>query len=125
MQEAESLEGAGLGFTGKQIIHPDQIEPVQRAFSPAPAKVEWASRLVNAFDAQQGRSELRFAARCSSGLIAVGAATGVGAFEFEGLMIDAVRIAACAQFESLRIAAKPTVKIARQLLARAQMCGLA
>ncbi len=31
----EAEEGARLGFAGKQIIHPAQIEPVQQAFTPS------------------------------------------------------------------------------------------
>ena len=31
----EAEQGAGLGFTGKQIIHPNQVEPVQEAFTPS------------------------------------------------------------------------------------------
>ena len=30
--EEECKEGAIMGFTGKQIIHPDQIDPVQSTF---------------------------------------------------------------------------------------------
>jgi citrate lyase beta subunit len=57
-----------LGFTGKQIIHPRQVGPVQEAFTPDEAAVESAKRLVEAFDAQQDK--------------------GSGAFAMDGRMID-------------------------------------
>jgi citrate lyase subunit beta-like protein len=40
-----SEEGARMGFTGKQVIHPGQVPVVQKAFSPSDAKVEWATNL--------------------------------------------------------------------------------
>jgi citrate lyase subunit beta/citryl-CoA lyase len=36
------------GYDGKWVIHPDQIEPVNRIFSPSPADVERAKRLLDA-----------------------------------------------------------------------------
>lgn len=66
--EKQSLEGARFGFTGKQVIHPAQVPVVQRAFSPAPERVEWARALIAAFQEQQ--------------------AEGRGAFTFRGHMID-------------------------------------
>ena len=39
--------------TGKQIIHPGQIEIVNKAFSPGEEKVKWARDLVNAFEEQE------------------------------------------------------------------------
>lgn len=38
--------GRNLGFTGKQCIHPAQIETVQRKFGPGEKEVEWAVRVV-------------------------------------------------------------------------------
>ena len=49
----QSLEGARMGFTGKQVIHPAQVPIVQDAFSPSPAKVEWATELIKAFEQHQ------------------------------------------------------------------------
>ena len=45
---AEADEGRSLGFDGKSLIHPDQIEPCNRAFGPSDAEVERARRLVHA-----------------------------------------------------------------------------
>ena len=47
------MEGAQMGFTGKQVIHPTQIPVVQEAFSPAQEKVEWASSLIQDFNKYQ------------------------------------------------------------------------
>ena len=37
-------------FTGKQIIHPGQIDIVNKAFSPSKEKRKWASDIVTAFE---------------------------------------------------------------------------
>ena len=44
--EKESENGKRFGFNGKQCIHPDQVETVQRVFSPSEGEVEWAVRVV-------------------------------------------------------------------------------
>ena len=49
----QSLEGARMGYTGKQVIHPIQVPIVQEAFSPSPKKVEWATELIKAFEEHQ------------------------------------------------------------------------
>ncbi len=64
----ESLEGAQMGFTGKQIIHPNQVEPVQAAFTPSEDAVAHARQVVEAFEAHQ--------------------AGGAGAFALDGKMVD-------------------------------------
>jgi citrate lyase beta subunit len=65
---AEAAFGAQLGFTGKQVIHPAQVAPVQEAFTPDGGAIEKARLLVEAFDAHQKE--------------------GRGAFALEGKMID-------------------------------------
>jgi citrate lyase beta subunit len=45
----EAGEGRRLGFDGKSLIHPNQIEPCHRAFAPSAAEVERAKALVEAF----------------------------------------------------------------------------
>lgn len=47
---SESLFGAQLGYTGKQIIHPNQVAPVQEAFSPDQAAINHAQRIVDSFE---------------------------------------------------------------------------
>ncbi|MGQ9556458.1 MAG: HpcH/HpaI aldolase/citrate lyase family protein [Desulfurispora sp.] len=39
-----------LGFGGKLLIHPAQIEPVHQAFSPTAAEIAYAYRVVKAFE---------------------------------------------------------------------------
>jgi len=39
-----------LGCEGASCIHPDQVEVLNRVFSPEPAKVEYARRAVEAFE---------------------------------------------------------------------------
>ncbi|MGH0157905.1 UNVERIFIED_CONTAM: hypothetical protein FKN15_051637 [Acipenser sinensis] len=64
----QSREGALMGFTGKQVIHPNQIKIVQEEYFPRPEKVKWAQVLISAFDEHQK--------------------LGKGAFSFHGSMID-------------------------------------
>ncbi|PZU09199.1 CoA ester lyase [Sphingomonas sp.] len=46
--EAECREGRLLGFDGKALIHPSQVEPCIRCFSPDAAEVEEAEALIAA-----------------------------------------------------------------------------
>lgn len=39
------------GFTGASCIHPDNVEPLNRAFSPATAELEHAAQVIAAFEA--------------------------------------------------------------------------
>lgn len=48
--ERDAAAGRALGFGGKQIIHPAQIEPVTRAYAPTPDDLDRARRIVAAFD---------------------------------------------------------------------------
>jgi citrate lyase subunit beta/citryl-CoA lyase len=54
---AEAAEGRRLGFDGKSLIHPSQIEPCHRAFAPTEAEIERARRLVDAFQGGAERFE--------------------------------------------------------------------
>jgi citrate lyase subunit beta/citryl-CoA lyase len=49
--ERECQEGARLGFTAKAAIHPDQVETINRVFTPDAKAVEHAQRIVAAFAA--------------------------------------------------------------------------
>ncbi|BGP18048.1 hypothetical protein JCM10213_008416 [Rhodosporidiobolus nylandii] len=49
--EEEAREGRAWGFSGKQVIHPSQVETVQRAFSPAPADIARALRILEEYEA--------------------------------------------------------------------------
>lgn len=64
----EALFGAQLGYSGKQVVHPNQVAPVQEAFTPDDQAILQARRLVEAFEQHQAR--------------------GAGAFELDGRMID-------------------------------------
>lgn len=53
----EAGAGRQLGFDGKSLIHPDQIEPCNRAFGPTAAEVQRARSLVEAFSGGAERFE--------------------------------------------------------------------
>lgn len=57
-----------LGFGGKACIHPDQVAIVNRVFAPESEDVEWAQRVVEAYE--RGERE------------------GKGAVALEGTMVD-------------------------------------
>jgi len=46
----ECVQGVELGFDGKTLIHPNQIEACNKAFSPSPADVEQARKMIAVFD---------------------------------------------------------------------------
>ncbi|MEM8660081.1 MAG: CoA ester lyase [Pseudomonadota bacterium] len=47
--EAECEQGSVLGFDGKTLIHPAQLEATNRIFSPDPKEVEQAQAIIDAF----------------------------------------------------------------------------
>jgi citrate lyase beta subunit len=57
-----------LGFGGKACVHPRQVPVVERAFAPAPAELEWAQRVVDAYEAARR--------------------TGAGVVRVDGAMVD-------------------------------------
>jgi len=64
----EAEQGAGLGFSGKQIIHPNQVAAVQEAFTPSDEAIGYARRVVETFESSQKE--------------------GKGAYALDGRMID-------------------------------------
>lgn len=50
---AESTQGSMLGFDGKTLIHPGQIDIANTAFGPTSAEVAWAEAVVAAFAAPE------------------------------------------------------------------------
>ncbi|EKD19283.1 uncharacterized protein L3040_009277 [Drepanopeziza brunnea f. sp. 'multigermtubi'] len=66
--EEECEQGRGMGFNGKQCIHPSQVGVVQKAFAPAETEVEWAVRVLVADEKAD--------------------AEGRGAWTLDGTMID-------------------------------------
>jgi citrate lyase subunit beta / citryl-CoA lyase len=63
-------QGKKMGYNGKCIIHPSQIEHVHKVFSASNQDIEWAEKVVRALDGAKNRS--------------------AGAVKLEGKMIDAV-----------------------------------
>ena len=66
--EKDTRLARDLGFTGKALIHPAQIEVVEKVFHPTDAEVEYARRVVAAFEAAE--------------------AEGAGAVAIDGQMVD-------------------------------------
>jgi citrate lyase subunit beta-like protein len=64
-----SEQGSSMGFSGKQIIHPNQVKIVQDAFTPNPEEIEFAVNLIEKFMQYQNQ--------------------GQGAFSLDGIMVDA------------------------------------
>ena len=50
----ESVAARRAGFTGKIAIHPDQVEPINRSFTPTAEEIEYARRVVEAFSSGAG-----------------------------------------------------------------------
>jgi citrate lyase subunit beta/citryl-CoA lyase len=48
--EAECVQGRQMGFDGKTLIHPSQLEPCNRVFAPAAEDVERSQRIIEAFE---------------------------------------------------------------------------
>jgi citrate lyase subunit beta / citryl-CoA lyase len=67
-----SLLARSLGFDGKWCIHPAQIEVVNEVFSPTEREIEWAERVILAYEEAS--------------------AAGRGAISVEGQMVDAASI---------------------------------
>ena len=51
--EAECHDAVELGFTGKTVVHPSQIEAVQRAFTPSEKLISYAREIVDGAAAAQ------------------------------------------------------------------------
>ena len=62
LQDSEGLLGFArqsrrLGFSGMSLIHPSQIDPINRVFSPAPEEIEYAEQVVKAFEEAAARGD--------------------------------------------------------------------
>jgi citrate lyase subunit beta/citryl-CoA lyase len=51
--EAECRQGMEMGFDGKTLIHPSQVEICNRVWAPTEAEVAHARRVIEAFDEAQ------------------------------------------------------------------------
>ena len=65
----EAIKGAQMAFSGKQVIHPNQVAPVQEAFTPSNDAIDYAVKVISTFKEKQ--------------------LAGIGAFALNGRMIDA------------------------------------
>jgi len=65
--------GRKLGYTGKCIIHPSQIDHVHKVFSSTKEDIQWAKRVVSALDESSHNGSINR-----------------GAIKLDGKMIDAV-----------------------------------
>jgi len=83
--EQDCVLAKGLGYVGKSIIHPNQIEIAHRIFHPAPSEIEWARKVVDAYAIAKQKKK--------------------GATKVEGKMIDEVHFKqAKALLESVKTA---------------------
>lgn len=70
--KAECDEGMRLGFDGKTLIHPNQVDICNKGFSPTEDELERANRMVEAYNK--------------------GLKDGKGVIRFEGKMIEALHV---------------------------------
>ena len=66
--ESDIAGAARLGYKGKFAIHPAQLEPIRRLFGPQPDEIEYARRVIAAWDAAS--------------------ADGRGSLDLDGAMVD-------------------------------------
>jgi len=71
--ERHSQQAKDMGFDGKAIIHPLQVEVVNRIFTPSAEEVEFAQRIVEAFEKAK--------------------VEGKGAIQLDGKLIENVHVA--------------------------------
>jgi len=69
---AECVQGAQMGFDGKTLIHPTQVEPCNDVFAPDVAELDRAKGLILAFEEAEGQ--------------------GKGVATFEGRMIENMHV---------------------------------
>jgi citrate lyase subunit beta/citryl-CoA lyase len=68
----EAAQGAEMGFDGKTLVHPTQVEPANEAFAPSADEVEHSRRVIEAFEA--------------------GVAEGKGVITVDGKMIENLHV---------------------------------
>ncbi|MCW4116459.1 CoA ester lyase [Aurantimonas sp. MSK8Z-1] len=74
---AECRQARRLGFDGKTLIHPTQLEPANAAFAPSPEEVAGAQRIADAFAAPEN--------------------AGRGVIEIDGRMVERLHLVAAEQ----------------------------
>lgn len=70
---AECAQGAALGYDGKTLIHPAQIDAARAAFGPSAADLAWAQAVIAAFAAPEN--------------------TDKGAIRLDGQMVERLHLA--------------------------------
>jgi len=53
----ECEQGRDLGMDGKTLIHPGQLAPCNQVFSPTPHAVEWAKKIIEAFQQPENQGK--------------------------------------------------------------------
>ncbi|MDH3295236.1 MAG: CoA ester lyase [Acidimicrobiia bacterium] len=80
---AEAMQGFEMGFDGKTLIHPSQVEPTNEIWAPSEDEIDQARRIIEAFEAAE--------------------AAGIGVVTVDGRMVEnlhrdnALRVLATAQ----------------------------
>jgi citrate lyase subunit beta/citryl-CoA lyase len=46
----EAEQGAALGFDGKTLVHPSQVEPANEVWAPSEDEIEFSRRVIDAFE---------------------------------------------------------------------------
>ncbi|MFD3190921.1 HpcH/HpaI aldolase/citrate lyase family protein [Sedimentitalea sp. HM32M-2] len=54
---AECEQGRDMGFDGKSLIHPAQVEITNRAFAPSPEELDLARRQIAAFEESEAKGQ--------------------------------------------------------------------
>jgi citrate lyase subunit beta/citryl-CoA lyase len=78
--ERDLVFGKKLGYTGKCIIHPSQINLAHKVFAPSQQDIQWAKKVVSILDESMMDGKTK----------GTTATTKIGAVNLEGKMIDAV-----------------------------------
>ncbi|MGH3518762.1 MAG: HpcH/HpaI aldolase/citrate lyase family protein, partial [Haloechinothrix sp.] len=55
--EAECLQGRQMGFDGKTLIHPGQLEACNRVFAPSDDEVERSQKIIDAFESAKAEGQ--------------------------------------------------------------------
>ncbi len=67
--EKSTREGRQMGYEGRMLIHPNQIEPSHKIYTPSPEDIEWAEGVKKVFEEE-------------------GIAKGAAAVTYKGKMVD-------------------------------------
>lgn len=54
----EAVQARRLGFNGKSALHPDQLDPINRAFDVTPEEIAWAEMAITELDEAENRESI-------------------------------------------------------------------